>query len=58
MSSGASARKVSYRDVIAESLGSASLCPFDGLPCEHVDCCDALLGVPVEFSCSRAKRKR
>jgi len=60
VSSGSSARKVAYRDSVAESLSSASVsvCPFDGLFCEHVDCCDDLLGVAVEHSCSRAKRKR
>jgi hypothetical protein len=32
----------------------SDLCPFDGLPCEHPDCCDDALGVAVEYSCSRA----
>jgi hypothetical protein len=35
-----------------------NLCPFDALPCEYVDSCDALLGLDLdegdEFYCSRA----
>ena len=35
-------------------------CPFDGLPCEYVDSCDAILGLDLdgdEFYCSRAVRR-
>jgi hypothetical protein len=57
-----SARKLSVR-VVAKEEGlsgfvdvkvESDLCPFDGLPCEHPDCCDDALGVAVEYSCSRA----
>jgi len=39
-------------------MKTIDLCPFDGLPCPHVDSCDAVLtlafGVGSDFACSRA----
>ena len=28
-----------------------SKCPFDNLPCEHVDCCDDVLSLLVGSNC-------
>jgi len=46
-----------------KSVRSVSLCPFDGLPCDHVESCDDALSLRVGFdvvegdSCTRAVYK-
>jgi len=41
-----------------KAVRSVSLCPFDGLPCEHVDYCDDVValvfGLVLPCECSRA----
>jgi len=61
-------RRAGYRrdveDLIASQNIEMSVCPFDNLPCEHVDSCDDVLSLHVGFdvvegcSCPRAAVKR
>lgn len=30
-------------------VAEGSDCPFDGKPCAHVDCCDAIIGFDCDF---------
>jgi len=43
---------------MSKAVRSVSLCPFDGLPCDHVSSCDDVMeliyGLVLSFNCSRA----
>ena len=37
---------------VAIAMSKKAVCPFDNLPCEHVDCCDDILSLMVGFDCT------